>query len=226
MRKASMQKEDRTAAILHEKTSASEYKTSPLSSLSMEEGGKKRKFCASSFEMEKKNDFHCNSNDNDQDNDYDIIDSGDDMNTTGSDAALPPPPPVIKTIGKKKGKKSKHEIIALNNNKDHDTENRAKRERVKTTCTVSSRMKQVVDQMIACTKEEYMIAIQQTTIFAFKTHQSEIVSCFLEKMRRENGALMSNKQALLQLVDEAYEQSQNLIRMHCPSRNCFQTQTM
>jgi hypothetical protein len=89
-----------------------------------------------------------------------------------------------------------------------------KRERVKTTCTVSARMKQVVDQMIACTQEQYNVSIQQTTIFSFKSLQSEIVSCFLEDMRRENGALMQNKDALLKLVDEAYQQNQNLIMFH------------
>ena len=89
-----------------------------------------------------------------------------------------------------------------------------KRERVKATCTVSARMRQVVDQMVSCTPEQYSTAIQLTTVFAFKSQQSEIVSCFLEEMRRENGALMNNKQALLQLVDEAYERSQKLIKMH------------
>ena len=90
----------------------------------------------------------------------------------------------------------------------------SKRERVKTTCTVSARMKQVVEQMILCTKEQYDIAMQQTTIFAFKSLQSVIVSCFLEEMRRENPPLMQNKAALLQLIDDAYERSQSLIMLH------------
>ncbi len=89
-----------------------------------------------------------------------------------------------------------------------------KRERVKSTCTVSARMKQVVGQMVLCSQEEYNIAMQQTTIFAFKSIQSEIVSCFLEEMRRENAPLMQNKTGLLQLVDDAYERSQSLIMIH------------
>lgn len=97
------------------------------------------------------------------------------------------------------------------------TQASCKRERIKATCTVSARMKQVVDQMISCTQEQYNTAIQLTTVFAFKSHQSEIVSCFLEEMRRENGALMNNKTALLHLVDEAYERSQKIIKMHTVS---------
>ncbi len=90
----------------------------------------------------------------------------------------------------------------------------SKRERVKTTCTVSARMKQVVDQMVLSTREQYNIAMQQTTVFAFKSQQSEIVSCFLEEMRRENPPLMQNKASLLQLIDDAYERSQSLIMLH------------
>lgn len=98
-------------------------------------------------------------------------------------------------------------VSAINHNNNNNNNN--KRERIKSTCTVSARMKQVVDQMISCTQEQYDIDIQQTTIFAFKSQQSEIVSCFLEEMRRENGALMQNKEALLRLVDEAYERRRN-----------------
>jgi hypothetical protein len=89
-----------------------------------------------------------------------------------------------------------------------------KRERVKSTCTVSARMRQVVDNMVLCSEEQYNADIQQTTIFAFKSLQSEIVSCFLEELRRENAPLMQNKVALMQLIDEAYERSQSLIMLH------------
>ena len=89
-----------------------------------------------------------------------------------------------------------------------------KRERVKSTCTVSARMRQVVDNMITCSEEQYNADLQQTTIFAFKSLQSEIVSCFLEEMRRENAPLMQNKAALIQLIDEAYERSRKLIGIH------------
>jgi hypothetical protein len=85
-----------------------------------------------------------------------------------------------------------------------------RRERIKNTCTVSARMRQVVDQMIACDPELYQSALQQTTIFAFKSQQSEIISCFLQEMRRENSALYQDKPALLQVIGDAYDQSQSL----------------
>lgn len=92
----------------------------------------------------------------------------------------------------------------------------SRRERVKTTCTVSARMKQVVAQMIACTLDEYTIALQQTTVFAFKSQQSEIITCFLEEMRRENGTLFQNKEALMEYISNVYDHTQQLVMMHQP----------
>lgn len=92
----------------------------------------------------------------------------------------------------------------------------SRRERVKTTCTVSARMKQVVAQMISCTLDEYTIALQQTTVFAFKSQQSEIITCFLEEMRRENGALFQNKEALMEYISNVYDHTQQLVMMHQP----------
>lgn len=92
-----------------------------------------------------------------------------------------------------------------------DCHNTAKRERQKNTCTVSSRLRHVVEQMLTCDPEQYALAMQETTIFAFKTQQSELVLSFLQEMRRENGTLYQNKEALLQLISEAYDKTQSLL---------------
>lgn len=108
-------------------------------------------------------------------------------------------------------------VILKRKKKSEDAEKgMARRERVKTTCTVSARMKQVVAQMITCSLEEYTIALQQTTVFAFKSQQSEIITCFLEEMRRENGTLFQNKQALLEYISTVYDHTQQLVMMHQP----------
>jgi hypothetical protein len=88
------------------------------------------------------------------------------------------------------------------------------RDRLKGTCTVSARMRQVVDQMLACDAEHYAMAMQQTTIFAFKSQQSELVLSFLQEMCRENCTLYHNKDALLQLISEAYDKTQALFAVH------------
>ena len=85
------------------------------------------------------------------------------------------------------------------------------RDRIKNTCTVSARMRQVVEQMLACDAEQYALAMQQTTIFAFKSHQSELVLSFLQEMRRENCNLYQNKDALLQIISDAYDRTQALL---------------
>ena len=85
-----------------------------------------------------------------------------------------------------------------------------KKDRVKNTCTVSARMRQVAEQMLTCDRELHHTALQQITIFTFKSHQNEILSCFLQDMRKENNLLYQNKAAFLQLVGDAYDQSQAL----------------
>ena len=99
---------------------------------------------------------------------------------------------------------------AANNNNNNHHHNHGKRDRAKNTCTVSARMRQVVEQMLSCDPEQYAIAMQQTTIFAFKSQQSELVLSFLQEMRRENGGLYQNKEALLQILSEAYDKTQAL----------------
>jgi hypothetical protein len=99
-------------------------------------------------------------------------------------------------------------------NKKMMTNVHAKRDRLKATCTVSARMKQVVDQMISCSQEQYNVAIQQTTVFAFKSQQSEIITCFLEEMRRENAPLFQNKEAFLEFIANIYDHSQKLVMLH------------
>ena len=83
-----------------------------------------------------------------------------------------------------------------------------RRDRLKATCTVSARMRQVVEQMIACDSVQYQHALQQTTIFAFKSQQSEIISGFLQEMCRDNFTIYQNKEALMQLISDAYDKTQ------------------
>jgi len=85
-----------------------------------------------------------------------------------------------------------------------------KKDRPKNTCTVSARMRQVVAQMLLCDAESYKAALHQTTIFAFKSQQSEIIMSFLQEMNRENSALYQNKELLLQTISEAYDETQAL----------------
>jgi hypothetical protein len=86
-----------------------------------------------------------------------------------------------------------------------------RKDRVKNTCTVSARMRQVVDQMLACDEEAYTAALHQTTVFAFRSQQSEIISSFLQDMSRENCALYQNKELLLRTVGEAYDEAAALV---------------
>lgn len=81
----------------------------------------------------------------------------------------------------------------------------SKRERTKSSCTVSSRMRQVVEQMIACDEEQYQAMLQQTTVFVFKSQQSELITCFLEEMRRENPSLFRDRDALMRVVGASYD---------------------
>jgi len=85
-----------------------------------------------------------------------------------------------------------------------------KKERHKNTCTVSARMRQVVHEMVNSTEEQNHNLLQQITIFAFKSHQNEIISSFLQDLRNENSVLYQNKEALLQVVADAYDQSRLL----------------
>jgi len=107
--------------------------------------------------------------------------------------------------------------MILNNKKraadepSHDGGGSSKKERTKNTFTVSARMRQVVDQMLVCDDGSYALALQQTTIFAFKSHQSEIISCFLQDIRRENPTLYQNKEMLLQIVSEAYDEAKSMV---------------
>ena len=82
-----------------------------------------------------------------------------------------------------------------------------KKDRPKNTCTVSARMRQVVMQMLNCDAESYKAALHQTTIFAFKSQQSEIILSFLQEMNRENSSLYQNKDLLMQTISEAYDEA-------------------
>jgi ribosomal protein L17 len=81
-----------------------------------------------------------------------------------------------------------------------------KRERVKSSNTVAARMKQVVEKMIISQKDGTPHA--QITVFLYKSEQSEIISSFLEEMRRENVSLFNNRSAFLELVAARYDDIQ------------------
>lgn len=83
-------------------------------------------------------------------------------------AAAPPPPPTITDAPQPASAAPPQD----------------RRDRGKTSCTVSSRMRQVVEQMITCDEEQYQALLQQTTVFVFKSQQSELITCFLEVRRR------------------------------------------
>jgi hypothetical protein len=94
-----------------------------------------------------------------------------------------------------------------------------RRDRIKAACTVSARMRQVVQQLLGCDAAQYQHAMQQTTIFAFKSQQSELVSCFLQDMCRHNSPLYQNKEALLRMIGEAYDRNRSLFGASTKSAN-------
>ena len=102
-----------------------------------------------------------------------------------------------------------------NTKKELDTSGE-KKERCKNICTVSSRMRQVVDQMLGCDEEAYRAALHHTTIFAFKSQQSEIISSFLQDIRHENMQMYQNKDLLLQSISDAYDEAQCLVGTPAP----------
>ncbi len=92
----------------------------------------------------------------------------------------------------------------------HNHHHNNKKERPKNVCTVSARMRQVVAQMLNCDMESYMAALHQTTIFAFKSQQSEIILSFLQEMNQENTVLYQNKEMLMQAISQAYDETKAL----------------
>lgn len=110
---------------------------------------------------------------------------------------------------KSKAETDDDEPMAVESSSDSE-----RRDRGKTSCTVSARMRQVVDQMMSCDEEQYKNALQQTTVFVFKSQQSELITCFLEEMRRENGALFRDKDALLQVLEDSYDAISSMPTSH------------
>ena len=101
---------------------------------------------------------------------------------------------------KAKAETDEDEPMAVESSSDSE-----RRERGKTSCTVSARMRQVVEQMMSCDEEQYQNALQQTTVFVFKSQQSELITCFLEEMRMENGALFRDKESLMRVLENSYD---------------------
>lgn len=79
-----------------------------------------------------------------------------------------------------------------------------KRERSKSMNTVASRMKQVVDHMVASQKAGELHPT--LTVFLYKSPQSEIVNAFFSEMQRENPALFDARDELLALIARRYDE--------------------
>ena len=79
-----------------------------------------------------------------------------------------------------------------------------KRERSKSLNTVASRMKQVVDHMVASQKAGELHPT--LTVFLYKSPQSEIMNAFFGEMQRENHALFHAREDLLALIATRYDE--------------------
>lgn len=69
--------------------------------------------------------------------------------------------------------------------------------------TIASKMKQVVDKLIENQKNQIMT--NNFTVFIYKSQQSELISSFLQEIRKENVGLYENKEQLFHAISEKYE---------------------
>ena len=129
------------------------------------------------------NDDEGGGDDDDHDDDDDVVMHA--CSTPGGDDLLPDPTPSSSSAAQ---------------NTSTTT-----RDRGKTSCTVSARMRQVVEQLLMCDHDQYAAALQQTTVFVFKSQQSELIACFLDEMRRENTALYQDREGLMRVIADAYD---------------------
>jgi len=97
-----------------------------------------------------------------------------------------------------------------------------KKERIKNTNTIASKMKQVVDKLI---QEQRMQEFKPLlTVFLYKSEQSEIISLFLHEIRKENISLFQDKERLLALIMSKYDDFSMAINDRNPymsSSDCF-----
>jgi len=132
------------------------------------------------------------------------------MERTDPNKEMPAPQAMRKGLVVVNGKPQPKEEASKRDGKKRAAHGGERRDRIKAACTVSARMRQVVEQLLGCDAAQYEHALRQTTIFAFKSQQSELVSCFLQDMCRHNGPLYQNKEALLQMIGEAYDRNLSL----------------
>ena len=85
-----------------------------------------------------------------------------------------------------------------------------RRERTKSVNTVAARMKQVVDRMIASQRGGELRP--HTTVFLYKSLQSEIVNAFFIELQKENTALFHDRKAFLRLIAARYDEFAGLSR--------------
>jgi hypothetical protein len=94
--------------------------------------------------------------------------------------------------------KSEDNTSSLSRNKRED-----KKERIKATNTIASKMKFVVEKLIQDHKNRELKS--SITTFLYKSQQSEIISNFLGEMRRENPKLFNKREKILSLISDKYD---------------------
>jgi hypothetical protein len=85
----------------------------------------------------------------------------------------------------------------------HKTRKDEKHNRLKTTNTIASKMKFVVDKLISDHKKKELKST--ITTFLYKSQQSEIISNFLVEMRKENLKLFNKREKILALISDKYD---------------------
>jgi len=96
-----------------------------------------------------------------------------------------------------------------------------KKERIKNTNTIASKMKQVVDKLI---QEQRMQEFKPLlTVFLYKSQQSEIISLFLHEIRKENINLFHDKERLFSLIMSKYDDFSSAIndKNPCAKSHCL-----
>jgi len=93
--------------------------------------------------------------------------------------------------------------MAENENKSRCTIKNEKKERMKNSNTIASRMKQVVERLMQGQKNKENGPV--LTVFVYKSQQNEIISSFLHEMRKENPNLFEDRTQFLELLTSKYD---------------------
>ena len=78
-----------------------------------------------------------------------------------------------------------------------------KSSRLKTSNTIASKMKFVVEKLISDHKKKELKS--RITTFLYKSQQSEIISNFLVEMQKENPKLFNRREKILALISDKYD---------------------